>query len=223
MGILKAIFEAVFPFRRQIIFRAFQGVTQFLIAVIMSGIGWTSGHFIVRIFVFSLFDGWEKFLPEVTESITSDVLLSWFSSYGLDAIGKFLGMWFCFNHANYHMYNYLYLIKLKGMYNRKFWHFLQEYPQFAEWAYTTIDAVYVVAYLVLDFIIPFFVMLITIYVAASIGSSIAYVAVSQWLGAAILPFVAFGIHSYTQSLVRAGFHYNRLESEVGENFDPSRW
>ena len=92
-----------------------------------------------------------------------------------------------------------------------------------EWAYTTLDAVYVVAYLVLDFIIPFFVMLITIYVAASLGSSIAYVAVSQWLGAAVLPFVAFGIYSYTQSLVRAGFHYNRLESEVGENFDPSRW
>lgn len=223
MKILRAIFEAVFPFRREILFRAFKGVTQFLIAVLMSGIGWTFGHFIVRLFVFSLFDGWEKFLPEVMESITSDVLLSWFSSYGIDALSKFLGAWFCFNHANFHMYNYLYLVKLKGVYNRKFFHFLQEYPQFIEWALTTLDAVYVVAYLVLDFIIPFIVMLGTLFVAASIGSSIAYVPVSEWLGVIILPFVAFGIYGYAQSIVRAAFHYGRLESEVGENFDPSSW
>jgi ABC-type multidrug transport system fused ATPase/permease subunit len=223
MGIIKRIILAVFPYRHQIVFRAFTGGVQFLIGLMMALLGWAFGNYLFRIVVFSLFDGWEKFLPEYVAPITSGVLLSWFAWGGLDAAAKFLGMWFSFNHGNFHMYNYLYLVKLKGMHTRKFLPFLRDNPEFIEWAYTLTDAVYVVAYLVLDFLLPFIVMLITIYLFSWIGSGVAVAAWVEWGGALVLPIVALSMYGFTQSIVRGAFHYSRLEQEVGENFDPSSW
>lgn len=223
MGIIQTIVEGIFPFRKKILFRAFQGGAQFLIALMMAGLGWSFGHYIFRAIGFSLFDGWEKFLPEYTEGITSDVLLEWFDWYQLDVAAKFLGMWCSFNHGNFHMYNYLYLVRLKRTHQRKFKQALKDHPQFTEWPYTVVDAVYVVIYLVFDFILPFIVMLFSIYVIASIGSRVAFISWVQWAGAVVLPFLALVMYTYTQSIVRAAFHYERLEAEVGENFDSSDW
>jgi hypothetical protein len=223
MRCVLAVLQAILPVRGMILFRAFSGVTQFIIAITMASLGWTLGNIIARVFVFSLFDGWSAFLPEYTDSVTSDVLLSWFGWYGLDEIGKFLGMWFCFNHANFHMYNYIYLVRLKAQHRRKFHLALERFPELAEWPYTLRDAIYVVAYLVLDFVIPFIVMVISIYILSRIGGSVAFVPLIQWGGAIVLPFLAVSLYAYAQSIVRGAFHYARLEDEVGQNFDPSSW